>query len=182
MDTYGGLFQGIDGLKKGYAAAFRAFPDLKAIVNQMIAEEDKVVLHKTVMGTHRGEFRGISATGKKVKYQSIYIFRIENNKISEYWGLQDELKLKQQLGVFAEDNTAMKPALRKLSPKRFELWEHALTISGALPSQCGTCKPKPATPLTTAQKAKQLAGQKTMAPKIKKAQDNINALQAKAAK
>ena len=77
---------------------------------------------------------------------------------------------------------AMKPSLRKLSPKRFELWEHALTISGALPSQCGTCKPKPATPLTTAQKAKQLAGQKTMAPKIKKAQDNINALQAKAAK
>ena len=105
MDTYGGLFQGIDGLKKGYAAAFQAFPDLKAIVNQMIAEEDKVVLHKTVMGTHRGEFRGIPATGKKVKYQSIYIFRIENNKISEYWGLQDEWKLKQQLGIIAEDNS-----------------------------------------------------------------------------
>ncbi len=105
MDTYGGLFQGIDGLKKGYAAAFQAFPDLKAIVCQMIAEEDKVVLHKTVMGTHRGEFRGIPATGKKVEYQSIYIFRIENNKISEYWGLQDELKLMQQLGVVAEDNS-----------------------------------------------------------------------------
>jgi len=105
MDTYGGLFQGIDGLKKGYAAAFQAFPDLKAIVCQMIAEEDKVVLHKTVMGTHRGEFRGIPATGKKVEYQSIYIFRIENNKISEYWGLQDELKLQQQLGVVAEDNS-----------------------------------------------------------------------------
>jgi len=105
MDTYGGLFQGIDGLKKGYAAAFQAFPDLKAIVCQMIAEEDKVVLHKTVMGTHKGEFRGIPATGKKVEYQSIYIFRIENNKISEYWGLQDELKLMQQLGVVAKDNS-----------------------------------------------------------------------------
>ncbi len=105
MDTYGGLFQGIDGLKKGYAAAFQAFPDLKAIVCQMIAEEDKIVLHKTVMGTHRGEFRGIPATGKKVEYQSIYIFRIENNKISEYWGLQDELKLMQQLGVVAKDNS-----------------------------------------------------------------------------
>jgi steroid delta-isomerase-like uncharacterized protein len=105
MDTYGGLFQGIDGLKKGYAAAFQAFPDLKAIVCQMVAEEDKVVLHKTVMGTHSGEFRGIPATGKKVEYQSIYIFRIENNKISEYWGLQDELKLMQQLGVVAKDNS-----------------------------------------------------------------------------
>ena len=105
MDTYGGLFQGMDGLKKGYTAAFQAFPDLKAIVRQMIAEEDRVVLHKTVMGTHRGEFRGIPATGKKVEYQSIYIFRIENNKISEYWGLQDELKLMQQLGVVAEDNS-----------------------------------------------------------------------------
>ncbi len=105
MDTYGGLFQGIDGLKKGYAAAFQAFPDLKAIVCQMIAEGDRVVLHKTVMGTHRGEFRGIPATGKKVEYQSIYIFRIENNKISEYWGLQGELKLMQQLGVVAKDDS-----------------------------------------------------------------------------
>jgi hypothetical protein len=76
---------------------------------------------------------------------------------------------------------AMKPALQKLSPKRFELWEHALKISGAMPSKCGTCKCEPA-PLTAGQKAKQLAGQKTMAPKIKKAQDNIRALQAKAAK
>ena len=106
MDTYGGLFQGIDGLKKGYAVAFQAFPDLKAIVCQMIAEEDRVVLHKTVMETHRGEFRGIPATGKKVEYQSIYIFRIDNNKISEYWGLQDELKLMQQLGVVAKDNSS----------------------------------------------------------------------------
>jgi hypothetical protein len=80
---------------------------------------------------------------------------------------------------------AMKPALQKLSPKRFELWEHALTISGALPStcsKCGTCKCKAAARLTATQKAKQLAGQKTMAPKIKTVQDNINALPAKAAK
>jgi hypothetical protein len=73
---------------------------------------------------------------------------------------------------------AMKPALRKLSPKRFELWEHALTISGALPATCSKCK---GTPLTAAQKAKQLEGKKKMAPQIQKAQDNIKALQAKAA-
>ena len=77
---------------------------------------------------------------------------------------------------------AMKPALRKLSPKRFELWEHALTISGALPSQCGTCKPKPAAPLTAAQTTKQVEGKKKMSPQIQKVQEAIGALQAKAAK
>ena len=76
----------------------------------------------------------------------------------------------------------MKPALQKLSPKRFELWEHALKLSGALPSKCSKCTPKPVTSLTAAQKTKQLAARTAMAPRIKKVQDNIKALHAKAAK
>jgi steroid delta-isomerase-like uncharacterized protein len=105
MNSFDGLFQGIEGLKMGYVEMLKAFPDFRVIIHDQIAEGDKVVTYKTVMGTHREEFRGIPATGKKVEYQSIYIFRIENNKISEYWGLQDELKLMQQLGVVAKDNS-----------------------------------------------------------------------------
>jgi predicted ester cyclase len=62
MDTYGGLFQGIDGLKKGYTAAFQAFPDLKAIVRQMIAEEDMVVLWERI----EGSFGGFQPPAKKL--------------------------------------------------------------------------------------------------------------------
>ncbi len=94
----GGLFRGgLEGLKKGYAAFLQAFPDLNATVEDLIAEGDKVVAYKTLRGTHSGTFLGISATGKRVEFKIISIYRIESKKITEYWGLQDEVSLKAQL-------------------------------------------------------------------------------------
>jgi len=99
MATYGGLFQGIDGLKRGYSELLNAFPDLHVTVEDLIAESDKVVIYKTTTGTHRETYQGIPATGNRVQFENIYIFRIRNGKISEYWGLFDEFSLKQQLGA-----------------------------------------------------------------------------------
>ena len=102
MASSGGLFVGgMDGLKRGYATFLNAFPDLHVTVEDLIAEGDKVVAYKTLTGTHRGTHLGIPATGKRVQYQIISIYRIKNGKIAEYWGLQDE-SLKRQLGVIAD--------------------------------------------------------------------------------
>ncbi len=91
MASSGGLFVGgMDGLKRGYATFLSAFPDLHVTVEDLIAEGDKVVAYKTLTGTHRGTHLGIPATGKRVQYQIISIYRIKNGKIAEYWGLQDE--------------------------------------------------------------------------------------------
>ena len=68
MDSFGGLFQGLDGLKRGYAALLNAFPDLHVTVEDMIAEDDKVVIYKTATGTHCEEYLGIPATGKIHEY------------------------------------------------------------------------------------------------------------------
>jgi hypothetical protein len=76
MATYGGLFQGIDGLKRGYSELLIAFPDLHVTVEDLIAEGDKVVAFKTLRGTHRGTHLGIPATGKSVEYQIISIYGI----------------------------------------------------------------------------------------------------------
>ncbi len=52
----GGAFVGgIEGLKQGYASFLRAFPDLHATVEALIAEGDKVVAYKTLRGTHSDE-------------------------------------------------------------------------------------------------------------------------------
>jgi len=87
----------------GYVEMLKAFSDFRVIIHDQIAEGDKVVTYKTVMGTHREEFRGIPATGEMIEFQVIDIFRIEENKITECWGVFEELKFMQQLGVFAED-------------------------------------------------------------------------------
>ena len=102
MDSFGGLFQGLDGLKRGYAALLNAFPDLHVTVEDMIAEDDKVVIYKTATGTHCEEYLGIPATGKKIKFTNIYIFRVKDKKIAEYWGLFDEYGVRWQLGVLDE--------------------------------------------------------------------------------
>ena len=102
MATYGGLFQGLDGLKRGYSELLTAFPDLSVTVHDLIAEGDKVVIYKTATGTHCEEYQGIPATGKKIKFTNIYIFRIKDKKIAEYWGLFDESGVKRQLGVLSE--------------------------------------------------------------------------------
>jgi steroid delta-isomerase-like uncharacterized protein len=99
MDTYGGLFQGLDGLTQGYSQLLTAFPDLQMTVQELIAEDDKVVVYKTGSGTHCEEYQGIPATGKKIEFTNIYIFRIKDKKIAEYWGLYDEYGVKRQLGV-----------------------------------------------------------------------------------
>ena len=106
MATYDGLFQGIDGLKRGYSELLSAFPDLHMTVEDMIAEGDKVVVYKTGTATHRGIYHRVPATGKRVQFKNIYIFQIRNGKIAEYWGLFDEFGLKQQLGVIAQDDDA----------------------------------------------------------------------------
>ena len=82
----------------------KAFPDFRVVIHDQIAEGDKVVTYKTVMGTHREEFRGIPATSQRIEFQVIDIFRIEENKITECWGVFEELKFLQQLGVLSEYN------------------------------------------------------------------------------
>ncbi len=77
---------------------FRAsFPDLKLDVNQMVADEDKVAIAYTIEGTHKGEFQGVPATGKRIKARGLEICRFEDGKMAERWGSSDVLGIMQQL-------------------------------------------------------------------------------------
>src|ERR687884_1885990 len=52
---------------KRFVGEFRsAFPDLRMIIEEQIAEGDKVVSRGTIRGTHQGEFRGMAPTGEEV--------------------------------------------------------------------------------------------------------------------
>ena len=76
-----------------------AFPDVKATVEDLMADGDKVVARVSYRGTHQGAFRGIPPTGKQIVVTGINIFRIANGKLVEHWGLTDRLAVLQQLGV-----------------------------------------------------------------------------------
>ncbi|MEZ4860991.1 MAG: ester cyclase [Caldilineaceae bacterium] len=82
-------------------------------VDEILAEEDRVMVRWTFYGVQQGEFAGLPATHRQVRYGGVNIFRIADGKIIEIWDLLDRLSLWQQLGVLPE----IKDAIANINPK-----------------------------------------------------------------
>jgi predicted ester cyclase len=95
-----GLYQHVEMFEKG-------FPQYRLKAEDIIEQGDKVVVRARFMGTHKGDFNGISATGKSVDLPFIIIYRFEGGKIAEHWLEANHLALLTQLGVM---NTEAAPA------------------------------------------------------------------------
>ena len=98
------VFNNTKGLKQQLASnqtLRNAFPDLRLVIEDQIAEGDKVVTRVTFQGTHQGEFRGNAPTGKQVRYSGIAIDRIVDGKVVEMWHIADSQSLMRQVGAIA---------------------------------------------------------------------------------
>lgn len=98
---------GLPPTKAGVIEYFRmlvaAFPDLHMVPEDVIASGDKAVARVRVTGTHKGQFMGMAATGKRVEMQLIDITRFgDDGRAREHWGVADQLAMMQQLGVIPE--------------------------------------------------------------------------------
>src|ERR687886_2537966 len=60
-----------------------AFPDRRFVVEDMIAEGDKVSARFTIRGIHKGEFRGIAPRGREVTVTGIDMIRLAEGKLVE---------------------------------------------------------------------------------------------------
>ena len=82
----------------------------RMIIDEMIAEGDRVMVRWTFHGTHQGEFSGLPSTNKQVTYSGVNIFRVADGKIAEVWDIFDRLWMWQQLGVLPEIKEAIAKA------------------------------------------------------------------------
>jgi predicted ester cyclase len=89
----------LEGLKQAYDHFLAASPDGYHVVEDMIAEGDKVVTRLSAHGTQTGELFGIPPTDERFSMTAIAIHRIANGKIVEHWSELDNLGVMQQLGV-----------------------------------------------------------------------------------
>jgi predicted ester cyclase len=81
-------------------ANFRAtFPDLEAVVEDVLVDGDRVVVRSTLQGTHRGATYGLAPTGRRVAFMAIDIHRVAGERIAETWHVEDRLSLLTQLGA-----------------------------------------------------------------------------------
>lgn len=82
------------------AADFRAaFPDLRMVVDLVLAEGDLVAARWTTEGTNTGAWAGRPPTGKRATFSGVNIFRLRDGKVVELWNHRDDLGLAQQLGA-----------------------------------------------------------------------------------
>ncbi|MEV0290792.1 ester cyclase [Kribbella sp. NPDC050820] len=90
---------GAEAQKQVWAMLLRAFPDLHVEIEDLIAEDDKVVCRNTVTGTHLGDYMGVLATGRQITWNEIFIFRFTNNQITETHGVVNIATQMRQLGL-----------------------------------------------------------------------------------
>ena len=88
-----------NGVRVLYKRLRAAFPDFHPEIHWQAAAGNLVTTYKTYHGTHQGEFLGIPATGKTVRFYTVDAMRVVDGKITEHWGVATLLDLMHQLGV-----------------------------------------------------------------------------------
>ena len=101
-----GLVEEGDKIMRGpvdYKPFFRkfrsAFPEIEVVVDDTVAEGDKVAARCIVRGKHQSDSLGFAATGKSTEFTGITIVRIERGKIVEAWNNFDFMTMFKQLGA-----------------------------------------------------------------------------------
>lgn len=88
-----------DGFKD-YIVAWRiGFPDVRCVVDDLIAEGDRVAWSVRATGTHTGEFMGIPPTGRTVDFDSLNIAEFRGGRAYRHRVMMDIPKMLGQLGV-----------------------------------------------------------------------------------
>jgi steroid delta-isomerase-like uncharacterized protein len=106
-------FTGIRGMKG--AAGFRepvsqlinAFNDIQWTIEELIAEDNKVMVRWTWQGTHTNQFANFVATGKKITNEGFGVFEFENDKIIRSTVQTDRAGFFQAMEVLPADLAAL---------------------------------------------------------------------------
>ena len=83
---------------------FAAFPDMKAVPEVIVAENDLLGVLWNFSGTQHGEYLGIPATGKPVSFRLAEFMKISNGKITEYWPVPDDTDMYLDIGYLVHRN------------------------------------------------------------------------------
>lgn len=90
---------GLESVKEMCKMQKKAFPDIKTTIHTMGVAGDTVMVYYTTTGTNSGPFMGQPASNKKITTEGVDIIRFKNGKAVEHWGVYDNLKMMQQLGM-----------------------------------------------------------------------------------
>lgn len=90
-----------DDNAQGIRELYVAFPDFFTEIDDLIVdvEAGKVAVRWSAVGTHRGEFFGVAASGKRVMFRGIETLVVRDGLIVERAGEWDGLAILEQIGA-----------------------------------------------------------------------------------
>ncbi|MBY4678734.1 ester cyclase [Marinobacterium arenosum] len=89
--------QGHAGFASYVDRLHEALADYRCIIEELVAEGDKVFAKMTFTGIHQHAFMGYSPTGQRLSWQGAALFSFRDGLISDVWVLGDLAALEQQL-------------------------------------------------------------------------------------
>lgn len=89
--------RGPEGFLPAWASILGAFPDLKVIIQDLLAQGDSVAVRWTASGMHTGPHLGMAPSMKLVAFRGITWFRFSEGKIIEWWESWNQGRLFSEL-------------------------------------------------------------------------------------
>ena len=86
-------------LKQAMERVAKGLSNPQFVIEDEIAEGDRVVVRLKASATQSGEFMKMPPSGKRYTIEEIHIFRIRDNKVVAHWHQFDQMGLMQQLGA-----------------------------------------------------------------------------------
>ena len=80
-----------DAFSAALVGLYAAFPDLQHVVEEVVAEGERVAARLTERGTQRGPFQGVAPTGRVVTMAAQAVHRIGDGRLAELWLVSDGL-------------------------------------------------------------------------------------------
>ncbi len=120
----GEVIDGPEDVAAYYRETRAAFPDQRNEVLALHHADDAVLMELELTGTHRGDFRGLPATGRSFRCRMVAVFLFEEDRLVCERVYFDQNTILRQLGVAHDPLT--------LTGRLATVLNHPVTIGGAL--------------------------------------------------
>jgi steroid delta-isomerase-like uncharacterized protein len=95
-----GTVSGVDTIVPVLGGFIGALTEIQSEVQDVIGSDDLVALRLLVTATHTRNLLGVPATGRRVKWDAVDIYRVtDDGKISEQWAFEDMAAILSQVGA-----------------------------------------------------------------------------------
>jgi len=84
--------------------------DARWEVLSLLADGDRAVLHVRLSGRHTGHFLGVPPTGRDLCAEQVYIFRVREGTVTDFWLVRDDVEALLQIGAISPPWQRARPA------------------------------------------------------------------------